>query len=818
MSSVEDSSESDTFEDAQESFYDSNGRPISFSYPSTTLSSTDGNHQEGFSLGRTESINGKPKNLKLPLVPEISVTDTSLEENLNNQAREISVDLNTPRVEKEILLLSQAKNHGHTIKQTNLGGEPEVTVYIKDLDTGKRFPVSDVEEELKKSKNVNIDPLSFQILKRTRTDSQMSSPILDDDATLKGSGNWDNLTKGIYNDNETEKYYSDGDQHKFRSEKENAKSHRQSKSFLLRLKKRASRHEKLDDDNDHNDDDDDGDNVVTGNTAPVFFESVGGYGQPQPQYIKVRTRNKSSKECNRLFLAQELSNPSSSMPQQFDDNGDENKSCAIWVMKFSKDGKFLASGGKDMVVRVWAVISSDEEREHFLEGSGISIYEGISGTKLRAPVFRDKPFYEYVGHTADILDLSWSKNNFLLSSSMDKTVRLWHITRKECLCCFQHSDFVTAIAFHPKDDRFFLSGSLDCKLRLWNIPEKRVAYWNEIGESQLITAVGFTADGKIAVAGSVNGLCLFFETDGLKYNTQIHVRSSRGRNSKGRKITGIEAMPGTPAGQNKLLITSNDSRIRLYNMRDKSLEYKYKGLENTSSQIRATFSDDGRYIICGSEDRNVYIWNTDQSNLNSLSNGPGTSWLKKDKPSFETFEAHSNVVTVAIFAPTRTRQLIAMTGDPIFAHSLNSGNATMPINQSYPDGNIIVAADYNGRIKIFRNDCSYYPQHDPDTISIRSTRSWNSSLGQLLTRNGKGILNRRRRKSDASSMYSGYAPSATSLEAPVHGSKPECVIGEEMRCQCGSTEFKAFFTPETTSTSNSRLVCAQCGNSDVIMN
>lgn len=118
----------------------------------------------------------------------------------------------------------------------------------------------------------------------------------------------------------------------------------------------------------------------------------------------MRTRNKPVKEFDKVFLAQELSNPISG------ENNEANlTSGAIWAMEFSKDGKFLATGGQDTVVRVWAVISSDEEREHFLEGSGTSVYENVSGTKLRAPVFRDKPLYEYRGHTADVLDLSWSK-------------------------------------------------------------------------------------------------------------------------------------------------------------------------------------------------------------------------------------------------------------------------------------------------------------------------------------------------------------------------------------------------------------------------
>lgn len=65
-------------------------------------------------------------------------------------------------------------------------------------------------------------------------------------------------------------------------------------------------------------------------------------------------------------------------------------------------------------------------------------------------VMAPKPLCSYRGHTADVLDISWSRNYFILSSGMDRTVKLWHLSRAECLCCFQHIDFVTCIAFMPK--------------------------------------------------------------------------------------------------------------------------------------------------------------------------------------------------------------------------------------------------------------------------------------------------------------------------------------------------------------------------------
>ena len=335
---------------------------------------------------------------------------------------------------------------------------------------------------------------------------------------------------------------------------------------------------------------------------------------------------------------------------------------AVWTMQFNHSGRYLATAGQDRVVRVWELDLADESAR-----DGDANREPPTPRDPAVPdfcahprrmsirgesVFKNRPHREYRGHRGDVLDLCWSHTDWLLSSSMDKTVRLWYVAMDECLRIFSHQDFVTAIDFHPLNDKYFLSGSLDGKLRLWSIPDHRVVDWVDIGE--MVTAAAFNSDGSTCVAGSYKGKCHFYKMDGVRfeYLTHLEVRHSRGGSkNSGKKITGLAFMPGNDG---KLLVTSNDSRVRVYD--GYALACKYKGHKNNNSQIRASFSPGAEFIVCGSEDEHVYVWSTMNSFVPSIN--PIYTGYRRDKhSSYESFRANerSDITTAALFAPKGVR-------------------------------------------------------------------------------------------------------------------------------------------------------------------
>jgi WD repeat-containing protein 44 len=265
---------------------------------------------------------------------------------------------------------------------------------------------------------------------------------------------------------------------------------------------------------------------------------------------------------------------------------------------------------------------------------------------------------------------------------MDKKVRVFHVSRDECLGVFPHSDIVTSVKFHPTDESLFLTGSFDEKLRLFNLRDRELIHFNDT--KYMITSVGFNGDGKIAMAGTFNGKCLFYNldlTEGFKKITLLDVKSRKGKN-KGRKVTGLHLSKD----KDQVLISTNDSRIRLYSLHDYSQSCKYIGLGNQESQISGTFSHDGSFIISGSEDNSVYIWNTN----NDFASQSLFSKSQKDKNvSFESFSDHSSIVTNASFPPF-----------DIYSKKGMKKNEKKKLDSS---DYVVFTGDFKGEIRVFQN-------------------------------------------------------------------------------------------------------------------
>lgn len=470
-----------------------------------------------------------------------------------------------------------------------------------------------------------------------------------------------------------------------------------------------------------------------------------------PKYLKGSKRKKSSpKILKRLFLSQELNNDSddensfdseSLVNLETDDNSDGNQKDdilntnpqrnqlvgskmrkEIFVMQFSRDGKYLAVAGRDSVIKVWKVICSPLGRMEYNNMSSKKSKKSKDNDPVfeYAPVFHQKPVRVFKGHKSSVLTLDWSKNDFLISGSMDRTVKLWHVERPDYLASFQHEDFVTTVKFHPNDDRFFLSGSLDNNCRLWSVLERMVVLKKHLGDNMLITASAFTPDSLFCLFGGFNGKVVALETKGLHIVNEFDIKRLyvNNLNKEGNKVTSIKIFssgneiiqPSDPYSRWSFLITTNDSKIRLVNSHDKKLVTRFKGITNTGS-IEASISHDFKYVLSGSEDHWCYIWENNNTIINNkvklaLQNvviegknhindmqhkhkkyydllinrnklvkklnvgqflkDPNVDIISNENNSYTCFHAHHSTVNAAIFAPYNTKKLLELSDDVIF--------------------------------------------------------------------------------------------------------------------------------------------------------
>ena len=302
----------------------------------------------------------------------------------------------------------------------------------------------------------------------------------------------------------------------------------------------------------------------------------------------------------------------------------------VVIIEFSPDGRFLCIAGDSPQINLHEVC-----RQTFYDSEQFLLY--------------DEPLQVYSGHTSKVSSVAWFPSGLsFASSSSDGMVYKWDIAQKSPVGVFKHNAEIVFLASHPINEDFFLTGCKDQRVRIWNLNNGRVD--SDFLINCEITAGKFTPKGLIVVGistGMVYILSFNCFSKVLEMIRTLDCRNKRGPKRSGRKITGFDF-----TGE-LCLISSNDSRIRLFDLESFEIRQKYKGHKNEGSMIVASVGGKGKYVISGSENGGGFIWNLKNTTVPKL-NPLFTKKKRYKNSSYEVVNVDKHkTCSTALFAPEK---------------------------------------------------------------------------------------------------------------------------------------------------------------------
>jgi len=149
-----------------------------------------------------------------------------------------------------------------------------------------------------------------------------------------------------------------------------------------------------------------------------------------------------------------------------------------------KDNDILVTGSRDKTLIIWKLNQDLERNEETAFG---------------------EPFISLTGHNHFISDLSLSSdNNHLLSSSWDKSLRLWSLKTGKCAKRFSHpgQKEILSTTF-SSDGRQIFSSGCDNKLSLWNTKGEFIVSSDKSNHFDWASKIRFSTSAKNKFYASV---------------------------------------------------------------------------------------------------------------------------------------------------------------------------------------------------------------------------------------------------------------------------------------------------------------------------
>ncbi|KAK9677826.1 hypothetical protein RND81_11G170100 [Saponaria officinalis] len=223
---------------------------------------------------------------------------------------------------------------------------------------------------------------------------------------------------------------------------------------------------------------------------------------------------------------------------------------------------------------------------------------------------------QLLGHSKDVTDFDFTTNNqYIASTSLDKTVRVWDISRGLCIRVIYGVSSQWCIRFHPVNNNFLSVGNASKEINVYNFSTGRLINKQVVDDE--VTAMDHDHTGQLLFCGDAQG-CIY--TVSMDSRSGFLSRVHRNRNGSKRKspVTVVQYRTFSLLARGPVLLTcTQDGSLAFFSV---ALEVQgYLTLRCSLKltprvhRIRASFCpllslEKGEYIVAGSEDSNVYFY------------------------------------------------------------------------------------------------------------------------------------------------------------------------------------------------------------------
>jgi WD40 repeat protein/serine/threonine protein kinase len=317
---------------------------------------------------------------------------------------------------------------------------------------------------------------------------------------------------------------------------------------------------------------------------------------------------------------------------------------------FSKDSKMLTSVSSDKTVRLWDIESGTPRlslRGHESAVLALAIMHrtdwlvsvGVDQTMRLWDVSQESRTRLFKGHEREVLSLAASKDGSkLISASFDNTIKLWDLKNPQKSKTFKsHKDAVHSVAFHP-NDHSFASGSKDGTVCIWRFYRQKPLQIVREGIEGAVRSLAYRPDGSLlAIAGAGKKIHLWvLDKETLAGPLCAPLMGHT-------KI--ISTLAFCPKGR-YLVSGSDDHTVRIWDCKD-SKPSQVQLLDDHRDSIHSlAFSPNGAFLASAGELGAIKLWSFD--------------FASGEASLIRTLKSRGDVMSVA-FSPDS--QLLASAGD-----------------------------------------------------------------------------------------------------------------------------------------------------------